>query len=127
MSLPSASALDAAGLRVPAVVLAAAPSGALWDMRTEDGSMRMLRPIPVLRLSSLLMVRGAVLEGVGVALLPRLLVEHDVSTGRLACWGQAGSSVEIWALYNSRRLLSAKVRAFMTMLQDLPARPRAMG
>jgi DNA-binding transcriptional LysR family regulator len=51
-----------------------------------------------------------------------LLVEHDVSAGRLSCWGMAGSPVEIWALYNSRRLLSAKVRAFMDILQDLPGR-----
>ena len=68
------------------------------------------------------MVRDAVLQAVGAALLPKLLVEHDVSAGRLGCWGTAGSPVEIWALYNSRRLLSAKVRAFMDLLQDLPGR-----
>jgi DNA-binding transcriptional LysR family regulator len=70
-------------------------------------------------MSSLLMVREAVLQGVGAALLPRLLVEQDVRTGRLVCWGaEAGSPVEIWALYSSRRLLSAKVRAFMDMLKQ---------
>ncbi|MBB5463079.1 LysR family transcriptional regulator [Paraburkholderia sp. Cpub6] len=127
MSIPSRPAPDATGLEVPAVMSAAAPSGALWHMRTEDGGAIAIRPMPVLRLSSLLMVRDAVLEGVGAALLPRLLVEHDVSTGRLACWGKAGSPVEIWALYNSRRLLSAKVRAFMTMLQELPGRERKWG
>jgi DNA-binding transcriptional LysR family regulator len=124
MSLPSAPAGDADGLAVPAVMSAAAASGAQWDMRMRDGRVRTLKPMPVLRLSSLLMVRDAVLQGVGAALLPRLLVEHDVSVGRLSCWGQAGSPVEIWALYNSRRLLSAKVRAFMDMLQDLPGRYR---
>ena len=122
ISLPSAPTHDVDGLAVPAVMSAAAPSGAQWDMRTGNGSVRTLKPVPVLRLSSLLMVRDAVLQGVGAALLPRLLVEHDVSAGRLSCWGMAGSPVEIWALYNSRRLLSAKVRAFMDMLQDLPGR-----
>jgi len=122
ISLPSAPTHDVDGLAVPAVMSAAAPSGAQWDMRTGDGSVRTLNPVPVLRLSSLLMVRDAVLQGVGAALLPRLLVEHDVSAGRLSCWGMAGSPVEIWALYNSRRLLSAKVRAFMDILQDLPGR-----
>lgn len=122
LSLPSAAAPDAAGLAVPAVMSSAASTGALWHMRTEDGGERTIRPVPVLRLSSLLMVRDAVLEGVGAALLPRLLVEHDVSTGRLACWGASGSPVEIWALYHSRRLLSAKVRAFMNLLQALPGR-----
>lgn len=122
MSLPSAPTHDVNELAVPAVMMAAAPSGVQWDMRTGDGSVRMLKPVAVLRLSSLLMVRDAVLQAVGAALLPRLLVEHDVSAGRLSCWGTAGSPVEIWALYNSRRLLSAKVRAFMDMLQDLPGR-----
>jgi hypothetical protein len=54
----------------------------------------------------------------------RLLVEQDVSSGRLICWGESGSSVEIWALYNSRRLLSVKVRASLDMLKDLPGRSR---
>ena len=122
ISLPSAPTHDVDGLAVPAVMSAAAPSGAQWDMRRGNGSVRTLKPVPVLRLSSLLMVRDAVLQGVGAALLPKLLVEHDVSAGRLNCWGMAGSPVEIWALYNSRRLLSAKVRAFMDILQDLPGR-----
>nr|WP_323046885.1 hypothetical protein [Paraburkholderia sp.] len=41
-----------------------------------------------------------------------------MSAGRLVCLGaEAGSPVQIWALYSSRRLLSAKVRAFMDMLK----------
>ncbi|WP_168789459.1 LysR family transcriptional regulator [Paraburkholderia aromaticivorans] len=127
MSIPSRTAGDAAALAVPAVVLAAASAGAIWSVRTEGG-LRSLSPTPVLRLSSLLMVRDAVLDGVGAALLPKLLVEQDVAAGRLVCWGaEDGPPVEIWALYNSRRLLSAKVRAFMDMLQDLPGRERKTG
>ena len=121
--MPSLSTGDAIERPVPAVVLTASSPDAIWNMRTGSGDVMALRPLPVLRLSSLLMVRDAVLEGAGVALLPRLLVEHDVSAGRLTRWGvEAGPPVEIWALYNSRRLLSAKVRAFMNMLQDLPTR-----
>jgi len=125
MPIPSMPASDTAALPVPAVMPAAAASGAIWNMRVEGGGVRALAPMPVLRLSSLLMMRDAVLEGVGVALLPRLLVEQDVSTGRLVRWGtEDGPPVEIWALYHSRRLLSAKVRAFMNLLQDLPGRER---
>src|SRR6266702_4378437 len=98
----------------------AAPTMPIPSMPASDTAA-----LPVLRLSSLLMMRDAVLEGVGVALLPRLLVEQDVSTGRLVRWGtEDGPPVEIWALYHSRRLLSAKVRAFMNLLQDLPGRER---
>ncbi|MFB9123892.1 LysR family transcriptional regulator [Paraburkholderia dipogonis] len=122
MSIPPWAAGDAAALAVSAVVLVAASANAMWRVRTESG-LRSLAPMPVLRLSSLLMVRDAVLDGVGAAMLPKLLVEQDVAAGRLACWGVAdGPPVEIWALYNSRRLLSAKVRAFMDLLQDLPGR-----
>jgi DNA-binding transcriptional LysR family regulator len=122
LSMPAQAAGDAAALPVPAIVLAAASPGAIWTVRTETG-LWTLAPMPVLRLSSLLMVRDAAVDGVGAALLPRLLVEQDVAGGRLVCWGVAdGPQVEIWALYNSRRLLSAKVRAFMNLLQDLPGR-----
>jgi DNA-binding transcriptional LysR family regulator len=128
VSIPSTSARDTAELSLPAVLSTAAPSGAIWNIRTESGGVKALKPMPVLRLSSLLMVREAVLAGVGVAMLPRLLVEQDVSAGRLVCWGiEVGPPVEIWALYNSRRLLSVKVRAFLDALQDLPARARKTG
>ncbi|MGI4812988.1 MAG: substrate binding domain-containing protein, partial [Janthinobacterium lividum] len=119
MSIPAASTRDMDRLSAPAVMFAAA-SGAPWEMRTRGGGARTLQPLPVLRLSSLLMVRDAVLQGVGAALLPRLLIAQDVAAGRLVCWGECGPPVEIWALYNSRRLLSAKVRAFLDMLKDLP-------
>lgn len=70
------------------------------------------------------MVRQAVLAGVGAALLPTLLVAEDIEGGHLVCWGTEDSpGVKIWALYSSRRLLSAKVRAFLDMLVEaLPQR-----
>jgi DNA-binding transcriptional LysR family regulator len=127
LSMPSAPAGGADALPVPAVMMATASTEAIWTMRTETG-VRSLAPLPVLRMSSLMMVRDAVLDGVGAALLPRLLVEPDVAAGRLVCWGvDDGPPVEVWALYHSRRLLSAKVRAFMNLLQDLPGRDRTAG
>ncbi|OAJ56937.1 LysR family transcriptional regulator [Paraburkholderia ginsengiterrae] len=127
LSIPSARSGSADALPVPAVVMTRASPSARWTMHTNAG-VRTLAPMPVLRLSSLLMVRDAVLDGVGAALLPRLLVGPDVAAGRLVCWGvEDGPPVEVWALYNSRRLLSAKVRAFMNLLQDLPGREREAG
>jgi DNA-binding transcriptional LysR family regulator len=108
---------SAAEVPVPGVVLSASPPGAVWRMRHERIGACSLRPEVILRLSSLLMVRQAVLAGAGVALLPQLLVAEDVEAGRLVCWGiDDGPPVEIWALYSSRRLLSAKVRAFIDLL-----------
>jgi DNA-binding transcriptional LysR family regulator len=59
-----------------------------------------------------------VLAGAGAALLPKLLVADDVAAGRLALWGtEAGAAVEIWALQSSRRLVGAKVRAFLDVVE----------
>jgi len=101
---------------LPAILLGTASDGP-WQIRTEAGAQRTIQPLPVLRMSSLLLVREAVLDGAGASLLPGLLVEADVADGRLAALGKdAGPPVELWALYSSRRLLSAKVRAFLDML-----------
>jgi DNA-binding transcriptional LysR family regulator len=125
VAIPALPAPDAAPLAVPAVMAKAAAAGTLWNIRDAAGALSVLKPVPILRLSSHLMVRDAVLAGVGAALMPRLLVEPDVAAGRLVWWGtQASAPVEIWALYNSRRLLSAKVRLFLDMLRDLPGAER---
>ena len=98
-------------------MLSATPPGAVWRLESETEADIVLRPEPVLRLSSLLMVRDAVLAGAGAALLPKLLVADDIEAGRLTHWGtQVGPSVEIWALQSSRRLVGAKVRAFMEVV-----------
>ena len=107
-------------LHVPGVMMAVASATTRWRMRDADGGIRTISPQARLRLSSLLMVRDATVAGLGVALLPKLLVEPDITAGRLRCWGEAeGSPVEIWALHSSRRLASAKVCAFLSVLDSL--------
>jgi DNA-binding transcriptional LysR family regulator len=102
---------------VGAVVLPAMPP--VWRMRLADGATLALKPRPVLRLSSLLMVRDATLAGAGVALLPKLLVADDVAAGRLVQWGaEDAPPVQIWTLQNSRRLVGAKVRAFLDLIDQ---------
>lgn len=73
---------------------------------------------PVLSLSSLPMVRDAVRMGAGVARLQISLVSHDLAAGRLVHLGDVeGSEIALWALYPSRRLLSARVSAFLDHLR----------
>ena len=104
---------------VVAVCHIATPADTLWRIRTNDG-VRVFSPRFRLRLSSFLMIRDAVLAGGGVALMPGLLVDKDIAEGRLVSWGaQEGPGVEIWALQNSRRLSSSKVRAFLEMLTSM--------
>jgi DNA-binding transcriptional LysR family regulator len=102
-------------LRVKAVLMTATPSETKWRVRTDARGVRLVHPEPMLRLSSLLMVRDAVVAGAG--LLPKLLVADDLKTGRLVCWATDDNPpVAIWALQSSRRLVGAKVRAFLDAL-----------
>jgi len=103
---------------LPAIVLTSL-NEPVWKIQTRDNALRTFTPQPILRLSSLLMAREATMEGAGVALLPGMLVQPDIENGKLIALGQdAGPAVEIWALYSSRRFLSAKVRAFLDLLGD---------
>lgn len=124
LAKPAAQEPEASAILVGAVVLAAMPSNRVWRMRSIDGGTLTLKPQPVLRLSSLMMARDATLAGAGVALLPKLLVADDVAAGRLILWGvEDAPPVEIWALQSSRRLVGAKVRAFLDVIdQSFPNR-----
>ncbi|WEF34244.1 LysR family transcriptional regulator [Pseudoduganella chitinolytica] len=99
---------------VPAVVRANADSLTTWNLKQGPGIAIESR----LRLSSLLMVRDAVLAGVGAACLPVSLVSQDLAAGRLVHWGDLDvPEIALWALYPSRRLLSARVTAFLDHLK----------
>jgi DNA-binding transcriptional LysR family regulator len=107
----------AADAPAPAVVrLSSNQSG--WDLATDEGDVRVSID-PILRLGSLIMIRDAVRTGVGAALLPLSLVANDLRSGALVHWGDGkGPPIEIWALYPSRRLLSARVSAFLEFLKE---------
>jgi DNA-binding transcriptional LysR family regulator len=100
---------------VPAVVRGA---GAAWNLAAPAEPSRIAYD-PVLRLSSLIMIRDAVRVGVGAASLPISLVSHDLAAGRLVHWGDLDApEITLWTLYPSRRLLSARVSAFLEHLRQ---------
>lgn len=64
------------------------------------------------------MVRDAARAGAGAARLPISLVSRDLASGKLVLWGNVeGPEIALWALYPSRRLLSARVVAFLEHLR----------
>lgn len=111
-----------ANLLMPAVVRGAGEQAAVWKVTIATGTETETVSIavePVLYLSSLFMVRDAVRLGVGVARLPLSLVSNDLASGKLVAWGDAdGPDIALWALYPSRRLLSARVSAFLNHLKE---------
>jgi DNA-binding transcriptional LysR family regulator len=103
---------------VPVVLRGTGDSNAIWELATSQGRTRVTVD-PVLRLSSLIMVRDAVRAGVGAARLPISLVGGDLENGRLVQWGEVPESeIALWALYPSRRLLSVRVSAFLDLLKQ---------
>jgi DNA-binding transcriptional LysR family regulator len=104
--------------RIPAVVRGSADQTGVWDVTSTTGRSRIAID-PILRLSSLIMVRDAVRAGVGAGRLPVSLVSHDLAAGTLAHWGDVdGPEINLWTLYPSRRLLSARVSAFLDYLKE---------
>ncbi|GAB3253531.1 LysR family transcriptional regulator [Chitinimonas naiadis] len=98
---------------VPAIV-SAFRDGETWVI---DGGSLTIEPIPVLRLSSMLMLRDAAMAGAGVALLPQSIVWQQLTRGELVQWGAVGGKeVELWVLHLSRRLASPKVKAFVEFM-----------
>ena len=112
-SVPMPPAGASGAVPVPAVVMSAR-EGESWSL---DGGHLTLTPMPVLQLSSLLMVRDAVLAGAGAALLPQSIIWNQLARGDLVQWGTVvGKEVELWVLHTSRRLPSPKVRAFVEFM-----------
>lgn len=98
---------------VPAVVTPTYRDGDLWSVNQGQFT---IEPKPVLRLTSLLTVRDAIIAGAGAAMLPRSIIGRLLENGALVSWGSADQEVELWALHTSRRLQSPKVRAFVEFM-----------
>jgi DNA-binding transcriptional LysR family regulator len=103
---------------VPAVVREPIGQTYRWALTTASGH-RTLAINPVVGLASFVMVRDAARTGIGVARLPLSLAMPDLASGRLVRWGDVeGFETALWALYPTRRLLSARVSAFLDYLRE---------
>lgn len=65
-------------------------------------------------------IRGALLEGLGIAAAPDWLVETDIQQGRLTeiLTDYKPTTLDINVIYPARRFLPAKVRLFINFLQQ---------
>lgn len=104
------------GGKIPGVLLTRNGEVRTWLVDSEAGEIAYV-PDPLLRLSTLMMIRDAVKTGAGAAVLPRSLVGSDLQNGALICWGKVRDRpAELWALHTSRRLANKKVSAFLEFL-----------
>lgn len=98
---------------IPAVVMPTYLEGEVWSVR--EGQIA-YEPQPVLKLSSLLSIRDAVVAGAGVALLPQSIIAGHLEKRELVSWGIAGKETQLWVMHTSRRLQSPKVKAFVEFM-----------
>jgi len=89
-----------------------------WQLRDAQQGMVKAPGRSRLRLDTGEAIRGAALAGLGIAYLPRFLVANDLSAGTLRSIlpDATPDSVDIVALYPSKRLLEPRVRHFIDML-----------
>lgn len=104
--------------RQPLPVITRTSSGGSSTWSITGAGVKEIPTRTVLTLPLFTMIRDAALTGLGAARLPRLVVADDLAAGRLVSWGAATDQPsEMWALHTSRRLPSAKVKAFMNFLE----------
>lgn len=97
-----------------------AATGDEWRMKDRHGALHTVKVSGSLRASNGDMAKLAALEGVGLIRQPRFLVGDDLRAGRLVEVLADYHAVElgIYAVYPSRKHLSAKVRVFVDYLTE---------
>lgn len=77
---------------------------------------------PVMRSENETMLHMAALEDMGLVFLPALMIQPDIAEGRLerVLPDTVGFSATLYAVYPSRKYLSAKVRTFIDFLSTQP-------
>lgn len=104
------------------------PSPHLWRLTGRDGREHTVRVDGSLHANSGDILVAAAASGLGIVHEPDFLVGPELGAGRLVrvLAEYEGPTGEIWAVYPSRRHLSAKVRLFVDHVAErLAARPRA--
>lgn len=92
----------------------------LWRFRDRGGRERNARVSGPLHSNNGDLLAAAAVQGVGIALEPGFIVGADLKAGRLmpVLEAYAAPVSPIYAVYASRRYLSAKVRAFVDFLAE---------
>ncbi len=96
-------------------------SGDTWTLRNDDGAEEVARLHPNVRSTSADLLRKMAIAGLGITAQARYIVEDDVVEGRLVPiltdWHIEGFN--LYAIYASRKFLSAKVRTFIDFLVEV--------
>ncbi len=97
------------------------PTPRTWQLRDADGRSHEVHVQGPLHANSGELAIGAAVAGLGIVFEPADMVGPALADGRLVrvLPGYRGSTLDIWAVYPSRRHLSAKVRLFVAHLAEV--------
>lgn len=119
MALPASDAERTSASAFPALMRVGTTDDDIWEVVDSQGMGKLFFPKAVLRFSTFLPMRDAVLAGAGAAMVPHPIVANDLAQSRLVSWGiSTAPAAEVWALHASRRLVSPKVAAFVQFVCD---------
>lgn len=103
--------------QLPFVATSQAAHSNAWRLRDAHGVERQLTLEPVYTVNSTPMLRAAALAGMGVAILPEQVVEHDIALGRLvrllANYAIDDGQATVSVIYPNRQYMATKTRAFV--------------
>jgi DNA-binding transcriptional LysR family regulator len=104
--------------RFAALTYAYAPAPRVWSLLDSLGGVHEVRVNGALHANSGDLSIAAAIAGLGIAFEPLFMVSRALADGRLVrvlpeC---RGAALDVWAVYPSRRHLSAKVRLFVAHL-----------
>jgi DNA-binding transcriptional LysR family regulator len=101
------------------------PQRNTWRFRDQAGREHAVRVAGPMHANNGEMLAAAAVEGIGIALEPDFIVGADLAAGRLVriLKDYSPTPTGIYAVYPSRRHLSAKVRAFVDFLAERFAAP----
>ncbi|KAE8754382.1 LysR family transcriptional regulator [Paraburkholderia madseniana] len=98
------------------VLLASNVATRHWEFRDAHGPRR-VAVHPIFTSPNLMAVKRAALAGLGVARLPRPLIESQLRAGALKllldCFDLEGDERTMWMLYSGRRYITQRVRSFV--------------
>ena len=101
---------------LPMVLYDNVPVAPPWHFTRGKRKLEVI-PRATIRLSALAMVRDAVVEGAGFAMLPNTVVGDDIAEGTLLHFGDLdGVDVDLSIVHPSRRLVSRRLRAFIDLV-----------
>ncbi|MCL1137868.1 LysR substrate-binding domain-containing protein [Shewanella pneumatophori] len=93
------------------------------SVTSEQGEQQLIKQKPRLLVDDYAMLKQALIDGLGVGILPAYLCKTAVETGKLVQvlpqWGLKG--VDVYALYPKSRAKIPKVRAFIEFVTELYA------